>query len=57
MKDYKLSEVKNICDKNNGDCRVCELAEHIWYTNTYQCPLSIKPFSLKIDKEEKNEHR
>ena len=57
MKDYRLSEIKAICEKNKGDCKHCELMMPIvnkggfmnYDTITYFCPTHIEPMFWNID--------
>ena len=52
MKDYRLSEIKRDCIKNNGDCRNCRFGEHILYTNNdilIRCMRVGSPINWEID--------
>ena len=51
MKDYKLSEIKAICDKYNGRCELCAFIEFGWvdYGDTIPCPFLQKPKHWKVE--------
>ena len=55
MKDYKLSEVKEICEKMNFDCKNCEFGDYRWYGTLWACKLQANPRYWQIDKEKDNE--
>ena len=54
MKDYKLSEIKKICEEQIS-CRDCPIREH-W--NYFSCSkgYSAAPYNWKIDKDEEEDN-
>ena len=54
MRDYRLSEIKNECKKNNGNCRKCRFRIAIGFHNDYECIRHTDPFCWEFDKEEKD---
>lgn len=57
MKDYKLSEVKAICEKTNFDCEHCEFGDYQWYGNFWACKLQNNPRYWQIDKENEDDEK
>lgn len=56
MKDYRLSEVKAICIKNNHWCPKCELAIHVQEKQRYFCQCCDKdPKFWEIEKDGEEE--
>ena len=53
MKDYRLIEVSEICEKNNKNCEECEFYKEDWRCCEFDT--GFHPSAWHIDKENKKE--
>lgn len=52
MKDYRLSEIKKECIKNNGNCAKCCFGKVIGIHKNVWCIRMIHPLNWQIDEKD-----